>query len=220
MLNSLIESINKKNTESRNKINKDVKAYTQFVLVMKILLPLSTIFIFFIVIIYPLVNKSNKESPSIFVENIDLNSDKLSLVNARYFGVDRNGQQFSITASKATERKDVNDSIILNTPQADMTLKDGNWLMIGASYGEFLRNQSLLDLKGDVSLFQDQGYEMHTENATLNIENGSGDGDRTINVQGSFGLLTAEGFKFRDKGEVFFFKGPAKLILNPYREKE
>ncbi|MAI06640.1 MAG: LPS export ABC transporter periplasmic protein LptC [Alphaproteobacteria bacterium TMED87] len=220
MLNSLIEAINKKNIESQDRINKDVKTYTQFVLVMKFLLPLITFFILLVVIIYPLLNNSNDGSSVNFLENTNLDSDKLSLVNARYFGVDKNGQQFSITASKATEKKEDKNSIILNTPQADIILEDGNWLMVGANYGEYLRSQSVLNLEGNVSLFQDQGYEMHTENATLYIEKGSGKGDRAVNAQGSFGLLTAEGFKFKNKGDVFFFNGPAKLTLSPFRKKK
>lgn len=219
MLNFIMESFFSKNKTSFNEVSNAVEKYTKFVLLMKLLLPGFAIIILLSVIIIPFLNSSSGDISENFLEPFGSVSDRLSLMNARYFGVDQSGQKFSITANTASESEIDKNKIILKSPQADISLKNGTWLMVSAESGEYNRKQSILNLKGDVSLFQDEGYEMHTDTATLFIESGSGKGDRRINAQGSFGQLTSQGFKFTNKGDIFFFKGPSKLILNPSGDK-
>ena len=88
-------------------------------------------------------------------------------MNARYFGTDTAGQPFSVTAQSVREAADNKDNIDLTAPQADISLNDGTWLIVGAETGQYHRETQVLDLTGAVNLFQDQGYELHTESATI-----------------------------------------------------
>jgi len=202
----------------KNNLGRSVERYSRFVSIMKVLLPALAFLLIVVVIIMPQLNDQldSQVSEDIFLDGDD--PDTLSLVNARYFGTDRSGQRFSITASSAREVKGQEKQVKLDTPQADISLKDGTWLMVGADSGLYDRGNQVLNLKGQVSLFQDQGYEIHTDLATVFIQDGSGEGDKPVYTQGSFGQLESLGFKFKEKGKVFYFLGPAQLILNSTKD--
>jgi len=203
--------------QQKTNLGQSVESYSRFVSIMKVLLPALAFILVIIVIVMPQLNDQldSELSEEIFLD--DGEADTLSLVNAKYFGTDSAGQRFSITASSAREVKGQEKQIKLNTPQADISLKDGTWLMVGADSGLYDRGKQVLNLEGKVSLFQDQGYEIHTDLATVFVQDGSGEGDKPVYTQGSFGQLESLGFKFKEKGKVFYFLGPAQLILNSKR---
>src|SRR5262249_52283275 len=99
------------------------------------------------------------------MSSLDLgNLDTLAMSNAHFEGVDEKKRPFSISADKATQVTEDADTIDLNQLQADMTMKDGAWLSLTADSGRLQRSKKLLDLMGQVNLFHDQGYELHTHN--------------------------------------------------------
>jgi lipopolysaccharide export system protein LptC len=52
-----------------------------------------------------------------------------------------------------------------------------------------------------------------TEQASVQIDQGSADGDRATQAQGSFGTIESEGFRLRDRGAVMIFTGKAHAVL-------
>lgn len=195
-------------------IKSSVEKYSRFVSTMKIALPSFAGLLLAVVIILP---QLRGEPDQLSVE-ISVTSDEtgttLSLVNARYLGTDTSGQPFSVTAQSVREAVDDNDTINLTAPQADISLNDGTWLMVGADTGQYHRETQMLRLDGEVNLFQDQGYEMHTDSATVMLEQGSASSSTPVRSQGPFGQLESQGFKLQEKGKVVFFTGPARLVLN------
>ena len=195
-------------------IRASVEKYSRFVTTMKIVLPTVAVLLLALVIILPQL----RSKPEQIAAEIDISSDAsgttLSLVNARYFGTDTSGQPFSVTAQSVRESSADKDNINLDAPQADISLNDGSWLMVGADTGLYHRKNQTLDLSGAVNLFQDQGYELHTESATIMLEQGSATSSSPVRSQGPFGVLESQGFELEEKGKTVHFTGPARLVLN------
>ena len=194
----------------------DVARYSKFVGYMRIGLPALAGFLILLVLILP---QFMGDEDRFRVGNVtkplkDAAADALSMVNARYFGTDGKGQPFSVTAKGVKERPDPDKRVDLVAPQADITLTSGHWLSITAGAGIYDRQAEQLDLSGDVSLFQDKGYEMHTAEMSIRMKEGSAKGTVPVQAQGPFGQLDAQGFDLTDKGDNVFFNGPAKLILS------
>ena len=195
-------------------VRRSVEKYSRFVSAMKIALPTIAGLLLAVVIILPqLRGEPEQMSAEIRITNEE-SGNTLSLVNARYFGTDTAGQPFSVTAQSVREAADNKDNIDLTAPQADISLNDGTWLMVGAETGQYNRETQVLDLTGAVNLFQDQGYELHTESATIMLEEGRATSSLPVSTQGPFGRLESQGFELEDKGKVVYFTGPAKLVLN------
>ena len=195
-------------------IRESVVKYSRFVSTMKILLPAVAVFLMALVLILPQL-RDEQDQFSVDIIPAEYGSgDTLSLVNARYFGTDESGQAFSVTAKFVREASGAGEKIDLIEPQADISLNDGSWLMVGAETGQYHRESQVLDLQGMVNLFQDQGYEIHTDSATVLLKEGKAHSFTPVRTQGPFGQLESQGFELVDKGKVVYFTGPARLVLN------
>jgi lipopolysaccharide export system protein LptC len=120
-------------------VRRSVEKYSRFVSAMKIALPTIAGLLLAVVIILPqLRGEPEQMSAEIRITNEE-SGNTLSLVNARYFGTDTAGQPFSVTAQSVREAADNKDNIDLTAPQADISLNDGTWLMVGAETGQYHR---------------------------------------------------------------------------------
>lgn len=207
---------------SLSKRSKVSRAYSRFVQLMKLLLPLIAVLLIVAIIIWPHLRTDSKRF-SIGFSNIELSEAKdPSMINARYIGTDSKNQPFSVTADIAKQTDDVTQSILLELPKADLTLSDGSWLVLTAQTGVYDRPGQYLELDGAVNLFHDSGYEMHTESAGIDLGHGSAEGHTPVQGHGPFGKISAEGFRLLDKGKTIIFTGKssAKLYLDRMNEKE
>ena len=157
-----------KPADVRNAVTK----YSHFVSTMKILLPSLALLLLALVLILPQFRDDPNEFSADIVSVRDGEAGSLSLINARYFGIDDSGQPFSVTADSVRESAEGDDDINLVSPQADISMNDDTWLVVGADAGRYDRGSQVLELVGGVNLFQDQGYELHTDAATVDLNQG------------------------------------------------
>ncbi|NVJ91655.1 MAG: LPS export ABC transporter periplasmic protein LptC [Methylocystaceae bacterium] len=207
---------------SLSKRSKVSRAYSRFVHLMKLLLPLIAVLLIVMIIVWPHLRNDSKKF-SIGFSNIELSEAKdPSMINARYVGTDNNNQPFSVTADIAKRVDGNTQSILLELPKADVTLNNGSWLVLTAQSGVYDRPTQYLELEGAVNLFHDSGYEMHTFAAGVDLANGSAEGHTPVKGQGPFGRIESEGFRLIDKGKTIIFTGKtkAKLYLNRIKETQ
>ena len=148
------------------------------------------------------------------MDSIDLNSlDTLAMSNAHFEGMDDKNRPFSISAEKATQVTQDADTIDLTQLQADMTMTDGAWLSLTSDSGRLQRSKELLDLLGQVNLFQDQGYELHTRDVNIDLSRNSAIGHSPVQGQGPSGEVTAEGVLVLNSGERIVFLGHTHIVF-------
>ncbi len=135
-----------------------------------------------------------------------------ALTDARYRGVDKTGQPFTVTASLA--RQVGPERVDLTEPKGDITLGSGAWLLVRARQGVYMQRADQLDLSGEVVLYRDDGTVMQTDAMAVDLHGGAASGNRQVHVQGPFGTLDAQGFTLLDGGSVVQFTGPGRLVLN------
>ena len=141
-------------------------------------------------------------------------TDSARLVSPRYLGRDERGRPYELTADTA-EQPSGSNTVALTKPVGDMTLEDGTWVQLQAATGWFQRDRRLLDLEGEVTLFHDAGYEIHTARARIDLDAGRAEGDDPVAAQGPPGTLDGTGFRLEEKGAVVIFTGPARMVLVP-----
>jgi len=98
---------------------------------------------------------------------------------------------------------------------ADMTLSDGAWVAVTADSGVFHRDESRVDLSGNVTLFHDTGLQFQTDAATVDLKNDTAAGDQPVEGQNLDGTLAAQGFEVRDNGQTVVFTGRAYMKIYP-----
>lgn len=192
--------------------------YSFFVVLLKVLLPATAAALLLLLIAWPQITPGDSAF-RIGVERLSLDqAESLSMLNPRYDGLDENNRPFSVTADLATQATGDADIVDLELPKADMTLDDGTWLAVMAKSGRYYREAETVDLTGDVVLFHDDGFEVRTEFAHVDLRGGRAEGDEAVEGQGPTGTLNSEGFRIENKGERIFFTGKSRMIM--YRDPQ
>jgi lipopolysaccharide export system protein LptC len=189
--------------------------YSRFVGLMKLLLPAAAGVLVLMIIIWPQFSKER--------EGFRLGPSKISietaggqkLVNARYTGTDRRDNPFTITAKTLAQRHVDDEAVELRGPTADIFLDAGAWIAVSAPKGSYRKEPRILELTGGVDLFHDDGYEFHTEKATVDLAAGVATSDTPVHGHGPFGELQSSGFRISDGGERVQFEGKTRMLLNP-----
>jgi len=182
---------------------------------MKWLLPAAALLLIAMIMAWPYLRTEDLRFRISFAAMTADQTEDPSMVNPRYLGIDKDDQAYSVTADLARKLAGDTLAVELEMPKADITLKDGTWLVLTAENGIYQRQQQTLELIGAVNLFHDSGYEFRTSKARLELEKGTAAGDQAVHGQGPFGDLKAEGFILVEKGKTIVFKGKSKLLIYP-----
>jgi lipopolysaccharide export system protein LptC len=154
------------------------------------------------------------------IPRIDLRAARdLSMVNARYSGLDRNNRPFVLTADTARQSTAKDNLVSLEAPKADMSLENGAWVAVTALSGLYHTEPKTIDLFGDVNLFHDKGMTFRTESATVDLQAGTAEGQDHVQGHGPSGEVESEGFRILDKGDVVIFTGRANMVLEGAAEQ-
>ncbi len=201
---------------------RDLRWYSRFVQMMKVLLPAVAALLVVLILVWPYLRSEDLRFRLSFAALTAGETEDPSMVNPRYLGIDGENQAFSITADLARRLAEGSSAVELEMPKADITLSDGTWLVVTAQSGVYKQIKKTLELTGAVNMFHDSGYEFKTSKARIDLEKGLAEGDAAVKGQGPFGDLSGEGFRFIDKGKTIIFTGKSKLVIyqglgNPVR---
>ena len=200
---------------SISSLGHQVGAYSRFVIMMKVLLPVIALALILLVIIWPYLELNDTRFNIGFTALKVGNVEDPAMINPRFQGADKDRQSFSITADIAKNLLNTDKSVVLEMPKADISLEDGSWLVVTAKRGIYARQKETLTLEEQVNLFHDSGYEFRTESAAIDLTKGVASSRVSVEGQGPFGNLKAEGFRLVDKGKTMYFTGKSKLIIYP-----
>ncbi len=192
--------------------------YSIFVGFMKVLLPAVAVALILLMFAWPKFVLDDNRFRLNISELGPEQAESLTMINARFEGVDAKNRPYMLTADMATQSDRDKDRIDLELPKADITLQDGAWLALTARQGLYRRERQVLDLIGSVSLFHDQGFELLTESAQVDLEHGTASGNQPVQGQGETGLIEAEGFRVYDRGARILFTGKSRMVIYPSTE--
>jgi lipopolysaccharide export system protein LptC len=193
----------------------DGRNHTRFVQRTKWTLPALAMALLLLVAIWPQL-QSLFEHVRFGLPRIDLSeARRLRMVQPRYSGLDRQNRPYILTAEAAMQVPRSDGLVTLDGPKADLTTNSGNWVQISGDTGTYDTQPQLLDLFGNVQLYQDRGNEFHTDSAHIDITNGTAEGHDPVEGQGPFGHVTAKGFTMYNRGDVIVFTGKTNIILLP-----
>src|SRR5699024_9605475 len=137
----------------------------------------------------PLDNADREESVA---EAIDLSA---GMVGPRFEGLDGQGRPFVVRAQTADFASEDQRFVRLDRPQGDLALSDGSAVAITAARGVYDREVQFMQLAGDVTLFHDDGFEVVTESALLDMPGGRAEGHDPVAGEGPVGHIVSEGFR-------------------------
>lgn len=185
---------------------------------MKILLPVAALGLIGLLIgwqsLYPSGQRARASTDRLGVEELA----RTQMVNPRFSGIDDHGQPFVVAADLATPSPTAPNVTDLTRPRGEMTASGGRNVTITAERGAYEREARYLDLEGNVTLVDDQGYRFTTTRARIDTANNRAEGNDPVQGGGPAGDLTGEGFRVEDRGQRLIVTGQSRLILRGNNE--
>lgn len=194
-------------------------SYSLFVSSMKVMLPALAAALVLLVIAWPQIMPDVSRSGIDFQKIARDQAKTLNMLNARYSGVDENDQPFNIAADLATQAPGNENLVELQHPKADILTTEGDNVALSARLGHYYREEEKLDLSGKVHLTHADGFDIVTDTASIDLKQGSAEGDSAVSGQGPSGELQSEGFRLRERGQVIVFTGKSRLLIYPDAEE-
>lgn len=195
-----------------------IHRYSRFVAWMKLALPTAAMMLVLLVVVWPRIQSAVETIGKL--PRIDLSQARdLRMVNLHYSGRDKHNRPFTVTADSARQQSESDDLIELDGPKSDMTTASGSWLALNAYTGVYRPQSQLLDLFGNVEVFQDKGNEFVTDSAHIDMAKGNAEGNDPVEGHGPFGSIKAEGFRIEDQGDTIIFTGKTELMLEQHGSK-
>lgn len=189
--------------------------HQRLVALLRIALPLATLLLATLVIAWPKFQNRERTGFTLSPTLADPKEvEQLTMVNPKFVGLDSKQQPYTVTARSANQDRPGADLVLLDRPQADITLESGAWITVTALNGRYTQKEQLLDLMGDINLFHDSGFEFHTEQAEIDLANNTMSGDVPVTGHGPAGTIDSDGFMVLDHGQTVLFTGHAKLHIN------
>lgn len=195
------------------------RRYTRMVHLLKVVLPSVALVLLALIVAWPQLTAEDGRFSIGFAKIGADQVQSLSMVNARYFGVDENNRPFTVTADQATEEDQAAGIIVLELPKADFTTKSGANVYIEARQGFYHQKEQLLELVGEVALFHDTGYELHTEEAEIDLARSTARGFKPVDGKGPQGKLKGQGFEIHEGGKQVVVTGSSSLQLKGAKRK-
>ncbi|HTO40052.1 MAG TPA: LPS export ABC transporter periplasmic protein LptC [Rhizomicrobium sp.] len=172
----------------------DAERYSRFVAVMKRALPITALVLLAAVAVYTFQPRQQERVAMTF-EHVGEVANDLAMVKPRLSGSDADGNPFVVTADRAIQQGRNSRKARLENVDADMTLDHNRWLNARAASGLFDADARTLMLEGGISVFSDNGYELHTQSAHFNLSRGVVRGEQKVTGQGPLGTLSADTFE-------------------------
>lgn len=188
------------------------RGYTFFVKSMRVILPLAAVGLLAVVITWP---DMEKRVEPIRKEELlpDAANIQNELLQPKFESVDDKGQPYTLTAALATQSRENPDILHLDKPVGRMTLEKDGWVAIESASGIYEQRNEKLFLAGAVTLTNDGGYKLVSDEMRINLKTSEAFSDRDVDVQGPDGTIRASGMEaFSEKG-LLVFKGPATMVL-------
>lgn len=190
----------------------------RFVQFMKFVLPALAVATMAVVVGWPRLTNREAMLPLSFSA---LESENAALVmsNPRYRGTDSNNQPYRVTADRAVQDPDDDQLVTLDKVNADISVNDGTWWSLTADTGFYDGNTSLLNLFGNVEIFGDAGYEMHTNSAEIDLKKNTVSSDEKVWGHSAMGEIRANGLRVYNGGRDIHFVNGVNTTIFPREQR-
>lgn len=196
--------------------------YTKNIYVARRLLPLLVLVVIAALVAWPLFEQQTQP----VLQQVPKNTQKptmaepaLTVVKPEFRGVDNQQRPYHIVAEQVQQGVDTTQPATLKNTTATLKLSTSSQLTLNAQQAIFNKAANSLQLSGQVTLQNTQGYTINTESLDVDLNQKTATSQTPMQAIGPAGTLTGTGLSLEKDGQLLRVLGPAKLVLNKL-EKE
>ncbi len=190
------------------------RTYSRYIRGLKVILPATAALIVIVVFAWPQVQlREQLPDPDTLRIKPEDTAD-LTVLGVRYVGVDAQDRPYTVTAASTRQTTTGSDEVVLEMPEADMSLRDGRRVELKAENGVFDREHRALTLSGKVVFTHDGGFEIATDRASVDFREGEATGNERVSLRAPDGTGSGDGFRILEDGRRVLLTGKSSLQLN------
>jgi lipopolysaccharide export system protein LptC len=186
------------------------RTYTRFVSVMKWVLPALALSMAGLVVAWPELQEAPIPTRSAAP---DEEMEAGQMASPRFAGLDSENRPYSVTGSSAYPHPEREGIMVIERPEAEITVESGAWLALIAERGLLDNEDGHIRLEGEVNLFRDDGYTFATDEVEIDLHGRSARGDEPVSAHGPSGEIAASGFRIVEGGRSVSFTGPTRMVM-------
>jgi lipopolysaccharide export system protein LptC len=137
-----------------------------------------------------------------------------TILNPKLMSKDKKNQPFTVIAEKAIQNSSNSEEILLEKVSGEIVMENKRWVFIRSDNG-VLEQDKFLDLSGFVNLYTNDGYEVNTQEAHIDIASGTIESNKDVDVTGFRGKIHGTGVTITNQGNIIEFTGPVNVTLYP-----
>ncbi|MCX7304028.1 MAG: LPS export ABC transporter periplasmic protein LptC [Hyphomicrobiales bacterium] len=184
---------------------------------LKVILPLAALvmatgFVGYSFMATPVQTAVKSEDAAFTEGKLVMNSPKLE-------GFTRDGRPYTVTATRATQAVDKQDTIVLDGIDAKMPVEKDNWARVEAVGGTYDRTANTLDVQTDILVTTTDGMVAKLKSAFLDINGGSLKSTTPVDIQSHGSRVTADSMTVHDNGKLVVFETKVRVHIDPDRMK-
>lgn len=141
-------------------------------------------------------------------------TESVKMLNPRYSGRTEDGLPFYLTAKEARRTIADETTVELTNPVLEFFRDEaaGKSLVIAES-GTYDDINKILNLRTNVDLNTDDGYDCQTTHARIFAKTKTIEGDEPISCEGAFGSVKGNSYQILDNYKTFVFKDKMSAVL-------
>jgi lipopolysaccharide export system protein LptC len=137
--------------------------------------------------------------------------------NPEYRGQNESGAQYKINGTTATQKTPT--LVVIAQAEGQMLRMDGKWYHLTADRAEYQQDKKIVDLFGNVTVYDMNGTTFVTEHATVEMQTMHIWGTDTITGTSDMGNIVASGFEIEDNGDhIIFYRGADQVHTHVIKE--
>jgi lipopolysaccharide export system protein LptC len=149
---------------------------------------------------------------------ISVSGSKVTMESPKLSGFKKDNKAYEVTAFQAIQDLKQPSVVELNKLTARLEQDDKKFAHLTSDWGRLDQTADRLDLKGNVRLRTDTGYQADMLSARVSMKSGDVISTEPVTVRSLSGTISADSVEVRDNGKYAIFEGRVRSILIPQDE--
>jgi lipopolysaccharide export system protein LptC len=151
--------------------------------------------------------------PDVKVGAISVSGSKITMESPRLSGFKKDQKSYEVTAFEAIQDIKQPTVIELNKLTARMEQEKNSFARLTSDWGKMDQTAERLDLKGNVRVRTDNGYEVDMLSARVNMKTGDVISTEPVTVRSKAGTISADQVEVKDNGKHTIFEGRVRSVF-------
>lgn len=186
---------------------------------LKRLIPAGALLAFAIVVGISLINPF-RSIGGLSMGPVSLSGSKITMDTPKLKGFRDGNLPYELSAAAATQDITKPDEVELQTINGRVSLGGDDFALIDAGTGVYDSKKEFMDLKGDVRVRTNAGYDARLSSATIDFKNGLVVSNEPVTVATNEGTISADRLDISENGKHIVFEGRVQAVMDgPARTK-